>query len=61
MDDNLQINMVNMETAARETTAEGVHVRTKHAAECQNSFRSIVRKVEGKGMKVNGSDCYGMC
>ena len=46
VDDNLQVNIVNMETAVAGVSDEGSRYRDKHGVECQNSFRTIVRKAE---------------
>ena len=60
VDDNLQINRINMETARR-VTENSSQFREKHAVQCQNTFRTIVRKVEGIGMKVNGKKMAMIC
>ena len=61
VDDNLQINRVNMETALRGYTEEGKNARRKHAVECQNSFRYVVRRAEERGMKVNAAKTAMVC
>ena len=59
MDDNLQTNRINMETALR--GYDSVIFRDKHAVECQNTFRAVIRKAEERGMKVNGSKTAMLC
>ena len=60
VDDNLQINTVNMETAVRGCNGEGQY-RDKHGAQCQNTFRYIVRRAHEQGMKVNSSKTAMVC
>ena len=60
VDDNLQVNVVNMETAAIGRD-EGGRYRDKHGMECQNSFRYMVRRAEERGMKVNSSKTAIIC
>ena len=52
VDDNLQLNRVNMEAAVVGRDERGVY-RNKHGIQCQNEFRSLVRRAEERGMKVN--------
>ena len=60
VDDNLQVNTVNMETAQRGEDSGG-NYRDKHVVECQNTFRSTIRKAESKGMKVNAAKTAMLC
>ena len=47
-DDNLQINMINMETAVRWHDGDGQY-QDKHGVQCQNTFRYIVRRAMSGG------------
>ena len=60
VDDNLQVNRVNMETAVYGRDMEG-KFRDKHGIQCQNSFRKVVRRSEQRGMKVNASKTAMIC
>ena len=59
--DNLQVNVVNMETAGVGRDAQEAALRNKPAIECQNTFRTIVWRAEDRGMKVNGSKTTMPC
>ena len=61
VDDNLQVTMLNMETAVPYEDPPGVKKRTKHSVQCQNSFRSVVRRSEERGMRVNESKTAMIC
>ena len=60
VDDNLQIDRLNMETAVRSSPATGPE-RVKHAVQCQNTLRAIVRRAEDRGMKVNAKKTAMIC
>ena len=60
VDDNLQVNRVNMETAVRGEVG-GKAVRTKHRVACQNTFRHVIRRAEERGMKVNSCKTAMVC
>ena len=60
VDDNLQIDRVNMETASRGEEA-GTKFRDKHSVQCQNTFRAVIRKAEERGMKVNSKKTAMTC
>ena len=60
VDDNLQVDRVNMETASRATDANGAY-RKKHAIACQNAFRRTICHAEGIGMKVNDGKTTMVC
>ena len=61
VDDNLQINRINMETAIPSLDGEGARVREKHGVQCQNAFRTIVRRSGERGMKVNSRKTAMVC
>ena len=56
VDDNLQIDKICMETAAQ---VGGV--RDKYAVQCQNLFRRVTGRAEGRGMKVNTAKTGMLC
>ena len=56
MDDNLQVDKVNMETAVHSG-----RIRTKHAVPCQNLFRRITGRAVQRGMKVNTLKTAMLC
>ena len=58
VDDNLQVDRINMETAHRTSDPP---IRDKHAIACQNSFKRIIRRLEEKGMKVNSAKTAMTC
>ena len=60
MDDNLQEEKVNMETATRILT-ERIERRSKHAIPTQNVFRHVIRAAESKGMRVNATKMNMIC
>ena len=59
VDDNLQVFRINMETAVRDQGPPPY--RDKHAVECQNQFRRIIRRAEERGMRVNEDKTAMVC
>ena len=56
VDDNLQEEVISHENAV----VVG-NVKTKHAIATQNVFRHIIRRAEGKGMRVNSNKTTMLC
>ena len=60
VDNNLQLNKVNMDTAAVGRDGEA-RFKDKHGIACQNTYRRVIRRAEECGMKVNGAKTTMIC
>ena len=60
VDDNSMASKVNFDTAIRLEVLGESH-RVKHAVELQNVFRTVIRRAESKGMKVNTDKTNVIC
>ena len=60
VDDGIQIEKINMETALEEER-NGRKFRVKHAVPSQNVFCHIIRKAVARGMKVNAAKTAMIC
>ena len=60
IDDGLQIEKINMETAVRYDIG-GEERRRKHAVPSQNFYRHVTKKAVGRGMKINSSKTKLLC
>ena len=58
-DDNIRMDKICMEGAP--AGDDGTPFRDKHAIAAQNSFRTTIRRAEGRGMKVNGGKTAVVC
>ena len=52
---------MNMETVTQCLNMDGTKMRAKHSIECQNAFRTVVRRSEERGMKVNEGKTGMIC
>ena len=60
VDDGLQVEKINMETAVRFERG-GKFIRSKHAVPSQNVFRHVIRRATDRGMKVNAAKTKLLC
>ena len=58
VDDHIQVLQMNMESVA---LSPGTTAKEKHAIISQNTFRRVLRKAEGRGMKVNTAKTNMLC
>ena len=60
VDDGLQCEKINMETAER-GERDGVNYRSKHAVPSRNVYRHVIRRALSRGMKVNSRKTKLLC